>query len=146
MVEPTVFDARQGLSRAAIRELKQATRVAIGMKNSQTAVLGCWTRDAAADGQQTDHFCAILVTSKLWCPLEECEQRFATIEDAQQDHGWSRFVAVLGVGDILKADGICYRSAGAPQGTQRALVGTLGVDMHDGFSVSFRLRTHRRSG
>ena len=69
MAETRIFDARRGLTREALRELRRAEQVAIGIKDANTVVIGCWAWDAQAGDQASESFSAILIpifNSMVW--------------------------------------------------------------------------------
>lgn len=123
--EPMVVDARDGLSRAALRELRQAHCVMAGIKTAVTGVVGCWSQTADPSGQQVERFSAILIRNSLMGSVEG-EQRFTTIPDAHATE-WRRFVRALKAGDVLTADS--YRTPRIPIG-------------QDGVGDTERLRAH----
>ena len=107
MAEPKVFDARRGISREALQELRRADRVTFALRDDATVVLGYWTQDAPSlEGAPL----GVVVLRREHLRLRPGERApglvpffrlLADIPHAQKDKRWKRTLSMLRVGDVV---------------------------------------------
>lgn len=161
MAEPVVFDARNGLPPEALRGLKRANGVTLGLKDKQTAVLGYWEETPGPGGQSEEQLVAILIRNSFAGYGDFSRQPLVHVADALRNKGWRRILRLLQPGDILDVGrfimhpmpgerapievGTAPRARVFAWSPERTVV-SLGITGRDGFAASLRLPPAPASG
>jgi hypothetical protein len=62
---PRLHDARLGLPAQALDELRQATELALAVKDRHTAILGYWVLETGSDGQPHERLGGVVLPSEV---------------------------------------------------------------------------------
>ena len=100
MVEPTVVDARGGLSQDALAYLRRATRVQVGIKNAVTIVLGCWVEATAAEWAAETPV-ALVIRNGRYSPIPARPRMLFEVPGPARAEQWRDVVERLRPGDTL---------------------------------------------
>jgi hypothetical protein len=95
MSEPTVIDARGGLTEVAIDKLQRAGRVQLGLKDSKTAILGLWESQ-----EESEPLVALLVHGAPFAAGFEQKEPLDMLGPASGGL-WGRVASALRPGDQL---------------------------------------------
>jgi hypothetical protein len=93
-----VYDARKGLERQALSELRAAERVVVGSKDANTAAVGYWVGASGAAGEAGESLHVVLFRQK---ETARASQRMIQIKGTALAAHWKRFFGGVRVGDVL---------------------------------------------
>jgi hypothetical protein len=101
MAGPRVFDARDGLSRTVIRDLRRIGEIMVAPKDQQTCALGYWVD--LPDPTRPDD-CLRVVLIKSGSAGGFTSRELVLNRRTQGDEAWRRFVDLLRPGDVLSLE------------------------------------------
>ena len=99
----STFDARDGLSREALQGLRGAHRVALALKDRNTAALGYWIKTQHPDQQDSEEFRLVILHANASLPhgLQISDVQPLIIGVAQDDLLWQEALEHLHPGDMV---------------------------------------------